>query len=332
VAASAWRHPRSRRTLSLFASIVAATGLMLGFATAAHATPSATDLENQIDKEWASLEPTIENYDAVHQKLTEQQQKAAKLQKQIAPLALQVEVKMARVGSIAAGVYEAGPSGTLTTLLNADSSADALNVLGTLDQMAADQRAEVSGAMKLEAKYETQKKPIDALVASLKTQQTSLAKQKVDIQKKINSLNAQRLAAFGSTRASGSLRPVACPQVYTGDKGSQAARFACSQIGKPYVWDTDGPNTYDCSGLTLASWRSVGVTLPHNAYQQKHMMPAVSKSELKPGDLVFYYPNIAHVTIYVGNGWVVSAPETGDVVRMKRYDDITPVGYGRPHS
>ena len=61
-------------------------------------------------------------------------------------------------------------------------------------------------------------------------------------------------------------------------------------------------------------------------------MPAVNGySNLRPGDLVFYYPGITHVTIYVGNGWVVSAPTTGDVVRMKRYNDITPNGYGRPN-
>ena len=80
----------------------------------------------------------------------------------------------------------------------------------------------------------------------------------------------------------------------------------------------------------MAAWKSVGVTLPHNAYAQAHTITSISASQLRPGDLVFYYHPIDHVTIYVGGGWVVSAPQTGDVVRMKPYNSTTPVAYGRP--
>jgi cell wall-associated NlpC family hydrolase len=311
---------------------VAVLGVILGTSATVSAapTPSSSDIENQINKAWASLEPTIENYDAVSEKLAAQKTKAAKLQSQIAPLALQVQVSLARVGGIAANLYMAGPSMTLSTMLNSSSGSDAFNVLGTIEQMATDQRTQVDAAVKLQKQYEAKKKPIDELVAQLSAQQTSLNQQKAQIQTKITSLDKQRLKAFGTTQAPGPTRPVACPQVYTGDAGSRAAAFACTKIGKKYVWDTAGPNTYDCSGLTMASWKSVGVTLPHNANAQKHSMPSVSRKNLKPGDLVFYYPGITHVTIYVGNGWVVSAPTTGDVVRMKPYDSITPVGYGRP--
>ena len=110
----------------------------------------------------------------------------------------------------------------------------------------------------------------------------------------------------------------------------KAAKFACKQIGKSYVWAASGPSHYDCSGLTMASWASVGVSLPHNAYQQKHSMPSVSFSNLRPGDLIFYYATVHHVAIYVGNGWMVNAPQTGDVVRMAKYNAFPVVGYGRP--
>jgi peptidoglycan DL-endopeptidase CwlO len=330
VAIPALRSTRKHRVRAWLPVLVAAVGLTLGFATPAHANPSASDIENQIDQEWQALEPTLENYDAVHEKLQQQQLKAKALQDKIQPLALQVQVQLARVGSIAANVYMAGPSGTLTTLLNANGSTQALDMLGEVEQLAYNQRVEVSGAVKLQKQYEAQAAPVNALVASLKSQQADLDKQRAQIQTKIDALDAQRVKAFGTTVGSGSTRPVACPQVYTGDAGSRAARFACSQIGKKYVWDADGPNSYDCSGLTMASWRSVGVTLPHNAYAQAHTLPSVSYSNLKPGDLVFYYHPISHVTIYVGKGWVVSAPTTGDVVRMKRYNSATPTSYARP--
>ena len=334
MAVTASRPVRSRRArvLRVLLPAVAALGLVLTTSVSAVAapTPSSADLVKQIDKAWQSLEPTIENYDAVSEKLVTQRQKAAVLEREIVPLQLQVQLTLARVGGIATHVYQAGPNVTMSMMLNAGSSEDALDILSTVEQMAANQQAQVDGAIKLQKQYEAKKKPIDVLVASLSTQQAALNRQKADIQKKITTLNAQRVKAFGSTREAGSLEPKACPQVYTGDAGSRAALWACGRIGKPYVWDTAGPNSYDCSGLTMAAWKSVGVTLPHNAYAQKHQIPSVSYKNLKPGDLVFYYPGISHVTIYVGNGWVVSAPTTGDVVRMKPYNNITPVGYGRP--
>jgi cell wall-associated NlpC family hydrolase len=318
------------RAGALVTALAATLGLLLGNATAAHASPSATDIENQIDKEWRSLEPTIENYDAVHEQLQHQQVTAAALEAKIEPLQLQVKVQLAKVGGIAANVYKAGPIGTMSTLLNAESSTEALNMLGEIEQLATSQRAQVAGALKLQKRYEAQAKPVDALVASLKSRQRALNQQKIDIQKKINSLNAQRMKAFGTTRAAGSLRPVACPQVYTGDAGSRAARYACAQIGKPYIWDAAGPGSFDCSGLVLAAWRTLGVSMPHNAYAQAHTFRSVSSGALKPGDLVFYYHPISHVTIYVGHGWVVSAPQTGDVVRMKKMNATPPSGYVRP--
>ncbi|HEY2794037.1 MAG TPA: NlpC/P60 family protein [Micromonosporaceae bacterium] len=316
---------------AILTSAMMVIGLIGGFATAAHATPSASSIEDQIDKEWRSLEPTIENYDLVNQNLQKQEATAAKLQAQIQPLALEVQVKLAAVGKIAASVYKSGSQRGLTLLLNADAAATSLNILGEFEQMAARQRAEVAGTVALQKKYEAQAKPVNALVASLKVRAAQLAKDKANITKQIAALDAKRVAAFGTSEDSGSAHPVACPQVYTGDTGSKAARFACNQIGKSYIFDTDGPNHFDCSGLSLASWRTVGVTLPHNAYAQAHLIKLISASQLRPGDLVFYYHPISHVTVYVGNGWVVSAPHTGDIVRMKKMNDGTaPSAYGRP--
>lgn len=327
--ASARRSTQGARLRALF-PLVVAIGLIFGFATAAHANPSSADIENQIDREWRQLEPTIENYDAVHEHLQQQQAKAVVLEAKIQPLQLQVQVQLAAVGQIAANVYKSGPTSTLGMLLDAGGSSDALNMLGEYEQLATSQRAQVAGAVKLQKKYEAQAKPINVLLASLQVQQASLVKQKASIQKRINDLNTQRLKAFGTTRAAGSIRPKPCPMVYTGDAGSRAARYACAQIGKSYIFDTAGPNHFDCSGLTMASWKTVGKTLPHSAYQQAQLVTRISAGQLRPGDLVFYYHPIEHVVIYVGDGWVVSAPQTGDVVRMRPYNATPPVEFGRP--
>ena len=87
-------------------------------------------------------------------------------------------------------------------------------------------------------------------------------------------------------------------------------------MGKRYVYAGTGPNSYDCSGLTLAAYRSVGIYLPHQSGSQFHSGRHVSSSELQPGDLVFYYSPIHHVGIYIGGGRIVHAANPGEGVRI----------------
>jgi cell wall-associated NlpC family hydrolase len=86
-------------------------------------------------------------------------------------------------------------------------------------------------------------------------------------------------------------------------------KAALAQVGKPYGWGADGPNAYDCSGLTMAAWRRAGVHLPHSAAAQYGYGTHVAYSELQPGDLIFLYSPIGHVELYVGNDLAVSAAD-----------------------
>jgi cell wall-associated NlpC family hydrolase len=90
---------------------------------------------------------------------------------------------------------------------------------------------------------------------------------------------------------------------------------AKAQLGKPYVYAASGPDTFDCSGLTMYAWAAAGVSLPHNAEAQFNSLPHVSQSQLQPGDLVFYGAPIHHVGMYVGGGTMIEAPYTGVDVR-----------------
>ena len=103
-----------------------------------------------------------------------------------------------------------------------------------------------------------------------------------------------------------------------------AIREAAAQIGKPYVYAGNGPDTFDCSGLTVWAYRSVGVSLPRTSREQWHMGPHPALDEMLPGDLLFWAydtsdpGSIHHVAIYIGAGWMIHAPHTGDVVRYAR--------------
>ncbi|MFI7124103.1 NlpC/P60 family protein [Nonomuraea sp. NPDC050153] len=107
---------------------------------------------------------------------------------------------------------------------------------------------------------------------------------------------------------------------YTGPASGNAAavlRFAFAQVGKPYVFGGTGPGGWDCSGLTQASWRAAGVSLPRTTWQQWAWGAGrkVSLNALQPGDLIFS-SSLGHVSIYAGDGKIVHAPQTGDVVKV----------------
>ena len=104
------------------------------------------------------------------------------------------------------------------------------------------------------------------------------------------------------------------PPVSPGAAGAVA--FARAQLGKPYVFATSGPNTFDCSGLTMAAWANVGVRMPHYSGSQATMFPRVSWEQLKPGDIVAFYGDLHHVGLYIGGGMMIHAPQTGDVVKI----------------
>ncbi|MFE6888871.1 NlpC/P60 family protein [Streptomyces sp. NPDC057694] len=98
-------------------------------------------------------------------------------------------------------------------------------------------------------------------------------------------------------------------------KAAQALAFAKAQEGKPYVWGATGPDSYDCSGLTQAAWKAAGITLPRTTWDQVEVGTTVSLSDIQPGDLVFFYDDISHVGLYLGDGMMIHAPKPGAYVR-----------------
>jgi len=308
-------------------------GLVVALASAAtaHADPSPAQLEAQIDAEWNQLEPTIEKHNAVSDQLQLNKQKVAQLTAQIRPLQEKVDAAMAKVSEIAVEYYKTGPASTFNALLSSGSATTFADQISTLNMIARGQEDAISDVAKLKEQYDAQKKPLDDLVAQLAKQESDLATQQATINAEIKRLNDLRLAAYGAGGVVGSLSPMPCPVNYPGGAAGIAVKFACQQIGKSYVWGAAGPNTYDCSGLTMAAWAKAGVRLPHNAAAQKSSMSSVSRANLRPGDLVFYYGDIHHVGMYIGGGWVVHAPHPGDHVRMAKMASIGTVkGYAHP--
>ena len=142
---------------------------------------------------------------------------------------------------------------------------------------------------------------------------------------------AVRAALITSMSASESAREAGpIPNLPSSGLASVALRAAMNEIGKPYVWAGSGPGSFDCSGLTMSSWRAAGVLMPHSAAAQYDAFKHVSVDQLQPGDLVFFGHPIHHVGMYVGGGMMVHAPETGELVQVSPVSRGDLVGAARP--
>jgi cell wall-associated NlpC family hydrolase len=124
--------------------------------------------------------------------------------------------------------------------------------------------------------------------------------------------------------------PVSAPASSASGSAATAVQTALAQVGKPYVWGASGPDGFDCSGLTMYAWGAAGVSLPHSAASQYAVTQHVSTSSIQPGDLLFYYSPISHVSMYVGGGSMVEAPHTGSSVQVVPMRTTDLVGVGRP--
>jgi cell wall-associated NlpC family hydrolase len=159
-------------------------------------------------------------------------------------------------------------------------------------------------------------------------QQADLKKQVAEYQAVYDQLSAaEKRAAAGASpdHVSRSDRAAAAPSgpVVASSQAAQiAVDTAMAQRGKPYVWAASGPGSFDCSGLTAYAYHAAGIDLPHSSALQSKMGKAVSRADLQPGDLVFFYSPVSHVGIYIGNGQMVHAPTTGDVVKVANLDSM----------
>ncbi|MGZ4734189.1 MAG: NlpC/P60 family protein [Acidimicrobiia bacterium] len=110
--------------------------------------------------------------------------------------------------------------------------------------------------------------------------------------------------------------PPSHPAPPPSSRAATAVAFARAQLGKPYAFNTAGPLTFDCSGLTMAAWRAAGVSMAHYSGAQAAAFPKVGWDQLQPGDIVVFYSDYHHVGLYIGGGQMIHAPQTGDVVKI----------------
>ncbi|MCI4063514.1 NlpC/P60 family protein [Micromonospora sp. R77] len=314
-----------RRVVHRLLTLVAAVAVGAGVAVApAHAAPPSVDeIEAQIDKQWEQLEPTIESYNKVRAELKVNLKKSAELEKKMAPLELESTLAMNRVGDLASHYYMQGPSQDLGALL-VDAKPGALaEQLTMLDRLAAQERKQVAGVLAIRDKYNKQKQKLDALIATQVKQQNDLAAKKKHIDSEIKRLTA----SLPKT----TVKVTGCPTIngVVSSAAQTAIRVACQQVGDPYVWGAVGPNSFDCSGLTQYAYKAAGIYLTHFTGAQWNEGKAVSRDDARPGDLVFFFSDLHHVGLYLGDGMMIHAPRTGKPVQVTKIAYMPVAGFRR---
>lgn len=311
----------TRRALALLAAAVCATvGVGLAGPTVAHADPSASQLEHGMDSTWSKLETNGEKLKRNEAQLAKNEKKSRQLSKQIAPLEKKVDAMYKQVGTYAAAAYRGGNLSALNSMLKYGSPTTMLDQMATLDRMAADQHAKVAKYEKAKKKLDSSKAKYDKLIASNKSQAKKLAADKKKLQSDMATMQKQWMKTAAARKNTGT----ALPQMpYIPGPGGVAVRYAIAHLGDPYVWATAGPNTFDCSGLTSASWAAAGVHMRAYTYSQYAAFPHVDRANLQPGDLVFYNGG-EHVAIYIGRydgtSYVIHAPQPGEYVKVSPLD------------
>ena len=163
----------------------------------------------------------------------------------------------------------------------------------------------------------------DALLAQLASAQRVSVQLEQQRQQGLAAAAARRAAeAAAAAAASAAKSTHYVVPAYEGSAAGRALAFAYGQLGKPYVWGATGPDSYDCSGLTMQSWASAGVYLPHFAASQYQASHPIGYDDLRPGDLLFWATNahdsntIYHEAIYLGGQQMIQAPRTGEDVEI----------------
>ena len=302
------------------ARIAAVTGIALAMSLslpvpAGHAEPgpSVKEMKTQVAKLNEQLEQLAEQYNGLRVKL-QQSERAAKVAADNAGRQEKaLEVVRQRIGSLAATSYMNGGVDQTVAFATAQDPQAFLDQASTLNYFATQDGTKFQTLAAAMQAANRSRKAAQARADELRSVKTQANTQRKKVEETYNKLRDKIIKRSPQ-------EIVNIPAVGGSGKAVKALRAALTKLGRPYVWGADGPTSFDCSGLTMWAYQQVGINLPHFTGAQWNAGTHVSRSELQPGDLVFFYADRHHMGMYLGNGKMVHAPQTGDVVKIAPID------------
>ncbi|MEU6881304.1 NlpC/P60 family protein [Streptomyces sp. NPDC046712] len=344
---------QAARTAATLALASAATATV--FEGSGHAEPRLTpaQVKAKVDRLYQEAEVATERYNGAKEKADEARGALDRLRDEAARRTDRLNTARDGLGSTAAAQYRSGGLDPAVQLALTSDPDEYLARAALAEKAGERQAAAVTSVRRELAGIGQLRAESTERLTQLRGHEAELRRQKAAVQGKLGEartllarLTAEERARYeaaaagsgrsgsgGSADGTGARAdrttvargPVTAPN----GRAAQAISFARDQLGKPYVWGATGPSAYDCSGLTQAAWRSAGVSLPRTTYTQINAGQRVSRSELAPGDLVFFYSGISHVGLYIGGGQMIHAPRPGAPIRVAPIDEMPFAGATR---
>ncbi|GAB2827828.1 NlpC/P60 family protein [Streptomyces chlorus] len=328
-------------------------------AAALAATPpddrSVAGLLTDLQRLYRETGKATEAYNATEERLAKQRAETRRLDRALAAARLSLHDSRGAAGRLARQQYqsstEISPYVRLLLARDPQHALDQGHVIARLARSRADTVGRLTGSeQRADALARRARKALDDQLtfAERRGKQRDAVRERLgEVEKLLASLTPDRLAALAELErteatedqaefmASGALGAPGAPGAPGAGRtpsaaGDRALRYAVEQIGKPYGWGAEGPEAYDCSGLTSEAWRAAGTPVPRTSQEQWARLERVPLDALRPGDLVVYFPDATHVALYLGDGRVVHAPRPGARVKISPIAANPVLGAVRP--
>ena len=316
-------HRRPGRAWGRVATVIGATALFslvlpfgIGGAAPSQPMPSLKDLVAQARALSNEINSLNEQYNGLRIQLTQAQTEARVAQDTYVRDLTELRAGNLAVGQLAAQSYMNGGLSTPLELLTTSTASTLIGRAAFVQELQKENGDQVSQIAEGVAAAQRARASAEQQTRRAKQLAAEMAIKRRQAQSKIRLLNSsvfkKAMAVFNQT---GNYPNFSMPTANT--IGAQALRWALTRRGDPYVWGAAGPSSFDCSGLVLWAYAKVGISLPHFTGDQWDMGVHVGRNQLEPGDLVFFYPDIGHVGLYIGNGLMVDAPDFGENVQVQ---------------
>lgn len=317
------------------AAIIACLALIVIPTAQVQAAPTRAQTQAELDRLADQISRHDEDYNVARIQLDRVERQIRDVTRDKQAVDGQLKALRAKASARAAAVYRLGYADVLLAFFGSSSPSEFQKRMqvtskvgdweaGLMDSLQIANERSADKAEALRAELVRARSIRDSIAAK-----RSLLQAKVTEQRKL----LDRIAAADAAAARPKPKPAApatLPDLPASGNARIALQTAYAQIGKPYQWGAAGPDSFDCSGLTMYSWRAAGVSLPHSSRAQYSATKRVARGDLQPGDLVFFGSPIHHVGIYVGGSNMINSPETGELVGIRSMERRDYVGAGRP--
>ncbi|MET7936537.1 NlpC/P60 family protein [Streptomyces sp. NPDC005322] len=331
------------RTAALLALTGAASATLLGGTGCADPRPAPATLAQvkaKVDRYQREAEEATEKFNGAKSTAAKAREAYEDLRDEAARRTARLNTARNALGAFATAQYRTGTVAPTLQLALSSSPDQYLRRASLADRAGDRQAATIASIGHQEKKLRTLRGKAADRLHELRDCQAAAARHRQAVQKKLAAADRlldrltreqrQRLEARDTRPAHPAARATKQHPAPASTRAARAVSFAYAALGKPYIWGATGPHGYDCSGLTQAAWRAAGVSLPRTTYTQINAGHRISRTELAPGDLVFFYSGISHVGLYVGNGRMIHAPHPGAPVRLASLTDMPFAGAARP--